>query len=98
MVSNDFTQVLSDGIGLWITGPGSLTEAVSVFSYYNYAGYFAEDGGRIRGTNGNSSYGVFGVVAEGYDDTEIPISGNINNRIGQASATVQSAFGIDSAL
>lgn len=98
MVSNDFTQVLSDGIGLWITGPGSLTEAVSVFTYYNYAGYFAEDGGRIRGTNGNSSYGVFGVVAEGYDDTEDPITGNINNRIGQAQATVQSSFGIDSAI
>jgi hypothetical protein len=98
IVANDFTQILSDGIGVWITGPGSLSEVVSVFSYYNYAGYFAENGGRIRGTNGNSSYGTYGVIAEGFDDTETPITGNINNRTGQAIATVQSSFGIDSAL
>lgn len=98
MVCNDFTQILSDGIGIWCTGTGSLVEAVSVFTYYNYAGYFAEDGGRIRATNGNSSYGTFGVVAEGYDDTETPISGNITNRLTQARASIQSSFGINSLL
>ncbi len=98
MVANDYTQILSDGIGVWCTGPRSLTECVSVFSYYNYAGYFAEDGGRIRATNGNSSYGTYGVVAEGYDDTEVPISGVIDNRSDQVQASVQSAFGTNAEL
>ena len=93
MVANDFTQIISDGVGVWCTGTKSLTELVSVFCYYNYAGYFAENGGRIRATNGNSSYGVYGVVAEGYDDTEIPISGLVDNRSSQVQASVQSAFG-----
>jgi hypothetical protein len=80
MVSNDFTQVLSDGIGVWCTGAGSLTELVSVFSYYGYAGYLAEFGGRIRATNGNSSYGEYGVIAEGTDTYEQPVEGTIDNR------------------
>ena len=98
MVSNDFTQVLSDGIGIWCTGEDSLTEAVSVFSYYCYAGYFAEDGGRIRATNGNSSYGNFGVVAEGFVINETPIQGRINNRSTQIQASVQSSFGSNAEL
>jgi len=92
IVSNDFTQILSDGVGIWCTGPGALTEAVSVFSYYNYMGYFAEGGGRIRATNGNSSYGTYGVVAQGYDITETPITGVILNRSTQVQASVQSTL------
>jgi len=93
IVCNDFTQIVSDGIGIWCTGAGSLCEAVSVFSYYAYAGYFAEAGGRIRATNGNSSYGTYGVVAEGFDITETPISGLINNQYYEASATPFSSLG-----
>ena len=93
IVSNDYTMVISDGIGIWCTGPGSITEAISVFSYYAYAGYFAEDGGRIRAANGNSSYGTFGVIAEGYDPTEVPLSGVVNNQSQQVQASVTSAFG-----
>ena len=95
MVCNDFTQVLSDGIGLWITGTGALCEAISVFTYYNYAGYLAEDGAKIRAANGNSSYGVFGVIAEGFDNTEVPILGDVTNRSTEARATVQSSLGLD---
>jgi hypothetical protein len=87
IVSNDFTQVLSDGIGVWTTGSGSLTELVSVFSYYNYSGYLAELGGRIRATNGNSSYGTYGVIAEGGDTYETPINGTLNNRYYPAQIT-----------
>ena len=93
IVSNDYTMVISDGIGLWCTGPGAITEAISVFTYYCYAGYFAEAGGRIRSANGNSSYGTFGVVSEGYDLTEVPVSGTINNQSQQVQASVTSAFG-----
>ena len=89
IVANDFTQVLSDGIGAWVTNNG-LSELVSVFSYYGHMGYLAENGGKIRATNGNSSYGTYGCVAEGVDETETPAEGNINNRTGDA--IVASAF------
>ena len=80
IVSNDFTQVLSDGIGAWITNNGR-AELVSVFAYYNHVAYLAENGGRIRATNGNNSYGDFGSVAEGFDATEIPVTGVVDNRL-----------------
>ena len=89
IVANDFTQVLSDGIGAWVTNLGR-SELVSVFSYYGHIGYLAENGGKIRATNGNSSYGTFGCVAEGVSLAEIPIIGNINNRT--TEAVVESAF------
>ena len=83
IVSNDFTQVLSDGIGAWISNLGR-AELVSVFSYYNYIGYLAENGGKIRATNGNNSYGVFGAVSEGIDITETAITGEVDNRADEA--------------
>jgi hypothetical protein len=89
IVANDFTQILSDGIGAWVTNNG-LSELVSVFSYYGHMGYLAENGGKIRATNGNSSYGTYGCVAEGVDETETPAEGSINNRTGEA--IVVSAF------
>lgn len=84
VVANDFTQILSDGIGVWCTGHNSLTELVSVFTYYGHCGYLAEGGGKIRATNGNTSYGNYGCVAEGFDATELPIAGTVNNRNQQA--------------
>ena len=87
IVANDYTTIISDGIGVWCTGSGSLTELVSVFAYYSYAGYLAEYGGRIRATNGNSSYGTYGVIAEGIDSYETPIYGRLNNRANPAYIT-----------
>ena len=84
IVSNDFTQVLSDGIGAWITNLGR-AELVSVFTYYNHIGYLAENGGKIRATNGNNSYGSFGSVAEGFDVTETPILGAVDNKSQEAN-------------
>lgn len=84
IVSNDFTQVISDGIGAWITNLGR-AELVSVFSYYAHIGYLAEAGGKIRATNGNNSYGDFGSVAEGIDVTETAITGVISNRNTEAN-------------
>ena len=87
ILGNDYTQVLSDGIGVWATGHGALTECVSVFNYYCYSGYLAEYGARIRATNGNSSYGFYGVIAEGTDSFETPIYATLNNRYNQAYIT-----------
>jgi len=86
IVSNDFTQLISDGIGAWITNNGR-AELVSVFSYYAHVGYLAESGGRIRATNGNNSYGTFGSVAEGVDPEETPVRAVVDNRT-QFNATV----------
>jgi hypothetical protein len=84
IVANDFTQVLSDGIGAWVTNLGR-TELVSVFTYYNNIGYLSENGGKIRATNGNNSYGLYGSVAEGVNVNETPITGTVNNRAGVAA-------------
>ena len=79
IVANDFTHILSDGIGAWVTNLGR-SELVSVFSYYAHVAYLAENGGKIRATNGNNSYGNYGSVAEGVDSTENPITASVNNR------------------
>jgi hypothetical protein len=96
IVSNDFTQVISDGIGAWVTNNGR-AELVSVFSYYAHIGYLAENGGRIRGTNGNNSYGDFGSVAEGFDTSEIPNTGIVDNRLA-FKATIDNVFTSGSSL
>ncbi len=92
IVANDFTQILSDGIGVWANGDGK-TEVVSVFTYYNHIGYLCTDGGKIRGTNGNCSYGEYGAVAEGFDLTETPITATVNNRY--YDATVDEVFTVN---
>jgi hypothetical protein len=89
IVSNDFTQVISDGIGAWMLN-GGRGELVSVFTYYAHIGMFAQDGGIIRATNGNSSYGDFGAVADGLDDEEIVKFAKLNTRTEQA--IVDAAF------
>jgi len=87
IVANDFTQIISDGIGYWATNNGR-SELVSVFTYYCHIGYLADEGGKLRATNGNNSYGTFGSVAEGYDATETAITGNVDNQASEASANV----------
>jgi len=94
IVSNDFTQVISDGIGAWVTNNGR-AELVSVFSYYAHIGYLSENGGRIRGTNGNNSYGDFGSVAEGFDATETPILCEVDNTAFRATVGSVITDGLD---
>jgi len=99
IVSNDFTQVLSDGIGAWVTNNGR-AELVSVFTYYGHIGYLAENGGRIRATNGNNSYGDFGAVAEGFDASETPNTAVIDNQsrfiaVADVSVDGTSAVGLE---
>ena len=83
MVSNDFTQVLSDGIGCWVSN-NARAELVSVFTYYCQIGYFAESGGVIRATNGNNSYGRYGAISDGIDSTENLQTATVFNRNNEA--------------
>ena len=89
IVANDFTQILSDGIGFWIRELGR-AELVSVFTYYCHIGYLAESGGKVRATNGNNSYGDYGSVAEGIDATETAITGKVDNQ--QLEAQVAAVY------
>ena len=86
VVANDFTQIISNGIGFWVVEEGK-SELVSVFTYYCHIGYLAEDGGKVRATNGNNSYGDYGSVAEGVSLAETPISAEFDNRTGEATIT-----------
>ena len=92
IVSNDFTQVLSDGIGAWVLN-NARAELVSVFSYYAHIGYLAENGGIIRATNGNCSYGSYGVISDGINSTETPVIARNYTRAQQA--IVAAAFAGD---
>ncbi len=82
-VSNDFTQVLSDGVGAWVLNNGR-AELVSVFTYYCQVGYLATNGGIIRATNGNCSYGTFGAYAQGRDPNETPRTAKVYTKNQQA--------------
>ena len=86
ITSNDFTQVISDGIGAYLLNNGR-AELVSVFTYYSHIGYLAETGGRARATNGNNSYGDFGSVAVGVDPDETPVTAIVDNKF-QYNATI----------
>jgi hypothetical protein len=97
MTANDFTQVLSDGIGAWITN-NARAELVSVFTYYCQIGYFAEDGGIIRAANGNNSYGRYGSIADGRDETETPQEVNAFNRNNEAIVSEAFAGGSNDEL
>jgi len=87
IVANDFTQVLDDGIGVWANTDG-LSELVSVFTYFCHIGYLCTDGGKLRATNGNNSYGTYGSVAEGSQQNEEIITAEVNNRNNEAQVGI----------
>ena len=87
IVANDFTQILNDGIGYYGRYNG-VAELVSVFTYYCHVGYLCENGGRLRATNGNNSYGDFGSVSEGVNPTETAKTGTVTNRSTHAQIQV----------
>jgi hypothetical protein len=71
MLSNDYTQVNDLGYGLVTTNNG-ISEAVSLFTYYNWVSYFANNGGQIRSVSGSSCNGVYGLKSSGSDPNEVP--------------------------
>ena len=87
IVANDFTQVISDGIGYWANEAGR-SELVSVFTYFCYIGYLSTAGGILRATNGNNSYGTYGSRAEGFSLGETPITAQIDNQSLEAQVNI----------
>ena len=82
MCSNDFTQVNDLGYGLVATNTG-LVEAVSVFSYYCWTAYFANNGGQIRSLNGSNAHGEYALVAAGSDPLEVPDQARLKDNMVQ---------------
>jgi hypothetical protein len=73
MLANDFTQVNDLGYGIFVTN-GGFMENVSMFTYYAYRSYYALNGSQVRTLTGSSVYGEWGLVADGSDPTEVPLT------------------------
>jgi hypothetical protein len=79
MLFDSFTQFHDLGVGFWCKDLGN-AEIVSSFTYYCQIGYTCTGGGRIRSLVGNNSWGVFGAVSIGYDNSETPVTGNVRGQ------------------
>jgi len=64
MVTDSYTQVNQGGIGVHITN-GGYAQLVSLFTICTQTGILVESGGYCSITNSNSSFGTFGLVADG---------------------------------
>jgi len=97
MCSNDFTQINDLGYGLVATNIG-LIETVSVFSYYCWTAYYANNGGQIRSLNGSNAHGEFGIISEGSDPLEVPDKVNLSDNMMQVARVYkQDIYSTDSA-
>jgi hypothetical protein len=73
MLFHAYTVISDNGVGFWVAN-GAKAEIVSCFTYYCYFGYGSDHGAQIRALNGNNSYGTWGAVSEGYDQSETPLT------------------------
>lgn len=64
MVTDAFTQVNEGGIGIHIIN-GGYAQLVSIFTICTQYGVLVESGGYCSITNSNSSFGTYGLVADG---------------------------------
>ena len=69
MVCDSFTQYNEAGIGVSVTNK-AYAQLVSIFTINSHIGIFAGGGGQCDLTNSNSSFGDFGLVADGTSDAE----------------------------
>ena len=83
MLFDSFSQIHSTGtgagVGFWVTG-NSYAEIVSCFTYYAHISYCATNGGQIRSLAGNSSWGTYGIVSSGYNQTETTLDGFVDGK------------------
>ena len=69
MVCDSFTQYNEAGIGVSVTNK-AYAQLVSIFTINSHIGIFAGGGGQCDLTNSNSSFGDFGLVADGTSGVE----------------------------
>lgn len=83
MVSDSFTQINSDGIGVYLTNQG-YAQLVSIFTVACDIGVLAENGGQCSLTNSNCSFGNTGLKSTGvsgvlYSGTTAAASAEFSN-------------------
>ena len=69
MVCDSFTQYNDAGIGVSLTN-NAYAQLVSIFTIATEVGIAANSGGQCDLTNSNSSFGTFGLVADGFGRVE----------------------------
>ena len=69
MVCDSFTQYNEAGIGVSLTNRG-YAQLVSIFTISCEKAIYADTGGQCDLTNSNSSFGIFGLYADGVSGTE----------------------------
>jgi hypothetical protein len=70
MVTDSYTQFNKNGIGVSITNEG-YAQLVSLFTICTDTAIFCGSGGACDLTNSNSSFGNYGLIAEGVSDEKI---------------------------
>ena len=85
MVSDAYTQINAGGIGIHILNKG-YAQLVSIFTVFCDIGILCESGGQCSVTNSNSSFGNYGLVANG--TSELLYSGTVSSNVLQGFDTV----------
>ena len=90
MVVDSYTQYNENGIGVSITNKG-YAQLVSIFTINSKIAIFAGSGGQCDLTNSNSSFGNFGLYADGTSDDEFT---GINTGAKNADVDTFQVFGV----
>jgi hypothetical protein len=92
ILNADFTQMNDVGYGIVVTN-NAFSENVSVFTYYNQVGYYANNGGQLRSLNGANGYGNYALKAAGSDPNEVPTPMILNDDLVQTATIVSGILG-----
>lgn len=85
MVSDAYTQINAGGIGIHILNKG-YAQLVSIFTVFCDKAILCESGGQCSVTNSNSSFGNYGLVANG--TSELLYTGTVSSNTIQGTASV----------
>lgn len=80
MVSDAYTQINVGGVGIHLLNKG-YAQLVSIFTVFCDIGILCESGGQCSVTNSNSSFGNYGLVANG--TSELLYSGLVSSNVNQ---------------
>jgi hypothetical protein len=86
MVSDSYTQINVNGTGIHLLNKG-YAQLVSIFTVFCNIGILCESGGQCSITNSNSSFGNYGLKANGI--SELLYSGTVSANVNQSFSVVQ---------
>lgn len=85
MVSDSYTQINAGGVGVHLLNKG-YAQLVSIFTVFCDIAILCESGGQCSITNSNSSFGNYGLVANG--TSELLYSGTVSSNVIQGFDSV----------